>query len=543
MLNELQKQIFKIPLLSKYNQFSELKKILSFLVFVVSISVVAQNQAINNSSKKEYYSLIFQDEDFTQDRQGKTYLPNEYENILSREGKIFIKFKRTFKINDISQSYNLVIENGINEEGMILINDQFIDIKNNSIKHIISIPKDILIKGSNTISISAFNYTGIGIGFKNIYLINEKSEKIDLKGEWNYNIYDNYVNNFESKPTQTIDLSRFVDFEVEKSISRNLIDLNWKETDIPITIEALYNNADVNGVFWFRRHVNFDEIPNEDIYISIPKGIDDYNRLYINEHLIGITNCYSCPRNYKIPKEYLLKNNVIAIMLIDKDGPGGINDRISLKTSDEIIDISNHWKYMKIYDLQILVALQKDDNQTSLFNSTPIDVFNLQGEEILDKKLNNTIASYLLNDTLLKFIGLLLIVVIIVLINRKKFIKPKASVASQNKNGDENNKLNRKYIMIRANRVNYKVDCLDIILIESNKDYVKVSLKDNSYMVRNNLKTFLAQLPKDHFVRISKFIAVNLNQIDKIDKNLMYLKSGKFHVIGKRYLENVLQKL
>ena len=40
---------------------------------------------------------------------------------------------------------------------------------------------------------------------------------------------------------------------------------------------------------------------------------------------------------------------------------------------NQLILLNYHWKYMKIYDLQILVALQKDDNQTSLFNSTPID--------------------------------------------------------------------------------------------------------------------------------------------------------------------------
>lgn len=545
ILNELQNQLFRVSHFYKSIQFLELKNIVRFLLFAVSISAVAQNQANNNSSKKEYYSLIFQDEVFPEDRQGKIYLPNKFENISSRKEKIFIKFEKKFTTNYISQDYNLIIENGINEEGMILFNDQFIDIINISEKHIINIPKSLLVKGYNTVTILTFNYTGVGSCFDNIYLIDENSQKIDLKGEWNYWIYNKYVNNFESKPTQTIDVSLFADFEIEKSISKNLIDLNWKETDVPITFEALYKNADVNGVFWFRRYVNFDKIPNEDIYLSIPEGIDDYDRLYINGYLIGITNCFSCPRNYKIPKEYLSKNNIIAMMLIDKDGPGGINDHISLKTSDEVIDISNNWKYMKIYDLQILIAIKKDDNQASLFNSTPIDVFNLQGDEIEENELNYAIGSYISNNTLLKYLGLLLILVIIVLIYRKKLTKRKEAITSQSNSSsnEENNKTSDKYIMIRSNRVNYKVDFLDIILIESKKDYVKVCLKDNSYMVRNNLKTFLAQLPKNHFVRISKFIAINLNQIDKIDKNLMYLKSGKYYVIGKSYLANVLQKL
>ena len=76
-------------------------------------------------------------------------------------------------------------------------------------------------------------------------------------------------------------------------------------------------------------------------------------------------------------------------------------------------------------------------------------------------------------------------------------------------------------------------------MIEGKKDYVKVTIKEKSYLVRKNLKTFLSELPNSIFVRISKSIALNKGYIEKIEKNMLFLNTGNYYIIGKKYNDSI----
>ena len=79
----------------------------------------------------------------------------------------------------------------------------------------------------------------------------------------------------------------------------------------------------------------------------------------------------------------------------------------------------------------------------------------------------------------------------------------------------------------------------DILSVEGKKDYVKLQLDSKSYLVRKNLKTFLMDLPSSKFARISKSVAVNLEKISKIEKNIVYLNSEDYHLISKNYVNDI----
>jgi DNA-binding LytR/AlgR family response regulator len=44
-------------------------------------------------------------------------------------------------------------------------------------------------------------------------------------------------------------------------------------------------------------------------------------------------------------------------------------------------------------------------------------------------------------------------------------------------------------------------------------------------------------------VRISKSLALNIEQIKKIDKNMLFVKSGEYFIIGKKYSQEIKELL
>ena len=87
------------------------------------------------------------------------------------------------------------------------------------------------------------------------------------------------------------------------------------------------------------------------------------------------------------------------------------------------------------------------------------------------------------------------------------------------------------------------IEINSISLIQAKKYYVKIYTTDNSYLVRNNLKVFLKQLSENIIIRMNKSQAININQIDRIKKNIIYTKNDIPFQIGKNYTKTVNQIL
>jgi len=141
------------------------------------------------------------------------------------------------------------------------------------------------------------------------------------------------------------------------------------------------------------------------------------------------------------------------------------------------------------------------------------------------------------------FGGILLLTVvaiagIFIFLYYKPLRKEKPQQEQKSKDAD-----NHKFIFIRADRADHKVYFSDILSVEGKKDYVKLKLESKSYLIRKNLKTFLKDLPEAQFERISKSVAINLEKISKIEKNIIYLNSDTYHIISKSYVKDINELL
>ena len=142
---------------------------------------------------------------------------------------------------------------------------------------------------------------------------------------------------------------------------------------------------------------------------------------------------------------------------------------------------------------------------------------------------------------LLLLITLILIIVSAIFIYRNFTYKLNKKEDQTNFSSNDNTLSSR--ILIRSGRTDHNIEINSISLIEAKKDYVKISTTDNSYLVRNNLKVFLEQLPTNIIIRINKSQAININQIDRIKKNIVYSKNDISFKIGKSYTKKVNQIL
>jgi DNA-binding LytR/AlgR family response regulator len=90
------------------------------------------------------------------------------------------------------------------------------------------------------------------------------------------------------------------------------------------------------------------------------------------------------------------------------------------------------------------------------------------------------------------------------------------------------------YIFVRADRRMFKVHFSDILYIEGLKDYVIIYTENQKVVTLMNIKTIHYLLPKSRFVRVSKSYIINVNKMDSVDNNTVYI--GKSEIpIGNIY--------
>lgn len=87
-----------------------------------------------------------------------------------------------------------------------------------------------------------------------------------------------------------------------------------------------------------------------------------------------------------------------------------------------------------------------------------------------------------------------------------------------------------QFIMLKADRRNYRIDLNEIEYIEAQGDYVRLSMHDKSLVVHGTLKDLLNILPDHQFVRIHKSYVVALNKIEYIEGNIVKVGKHKLPV-------------
>ena len=113
------------------------------------------NSGLLISKYIDYYTLLFYNESSQNIPQGKILLPGTYPELNYDLKTNLISFETTFNLKYPNATTTLTFENGFHDEGMVLINGEFID--PNIIKgkegYTRKIPNAILKEGTNTITL------------------------------------------------------------------------------------------------------------------------------------------------------------------------------------------------------------------------------------------------------------------------------------------------------------------------------------------------------------------------------------------------------
>ncbi|SEW37083.1 two-component system, LytT family, response regulator [Chitinophaga sp. YR573] len=87
-----------------------------------------------------------------------------------------------------------------------------------------------------------------------------------------------------------------------------------------------------------------------------------------------------------------------------------------------------------------------------------------------------------------------------------------------------------------------RINSKDILLIEADGNYSKVTTTNTSYLVSATLTQIEADLPQDLFCRVHRAYIVPLNRISDIDADTIYLDNKEIP-IAKKYKENLFSRL
>ena len=124
-------------------------------------------------------------------------------------------------------------------------------------------------------------------------------------------------------------------------------DSKWKTINLPGKFETIFKDKEpTDGVYWFRKNVTITN-SNSNHTIRIDGEIDDSAKIYINGNEVGISIWNTTENSFPIPKSYLKRGkNTIAILAIDRRGPGGITGDIILENKNgKAISLNGSWKY------------------------------------------------------------------------------------------------------------------------------------------------------------------------------------------------------
>lgn len=97
----------------------------------------------------------------------------------------------------------------------------------------------------------------------------------------------------------------------------------------------------------------------------------------------------------------------------------------------------------------------------------------------------------------------------------------KLLTADYSQNNIEN--VTEDYFFVKADRKMFKMYFKNILYVEGLKDYVVMHTEGQKVITGMNIKTIFDQLPKSMFVRVSKSYIININHIDSVDNNTVYI--------------------
>lgn len=100
---------------------------------------------------------------------------------------------------------------------------------------------------------------------------------------------------------------------------------------------------------------------------------------------------------------------------------------------------------------------------------------------------------------------------------------------------------NNNEIYIKSDRKYIKLNYNDIRFIKGLKDYVIIHTEKEKYITALNVKTILKKLPADTFARVSKSYIINIDKINSVDIDTIYLGVEEIP-LGNSYKDAFIKK-
>ena len=108
---------------------------------------------------------------------------------------------------------------------------------------------------------------------------------------------------------------------------------------------------------------------------------------------------------------------------------------------------------------------------------------------------------------------------------------------------DNSKATKRPFTFIKVDKKKMKKIYLDeILVIESLRDYLKITTQTNKYIIHSTLSNFTNLLPESNFIRIHRSFTIAIDKIDTVEGNSVEIE-GIRYVIGRSYVEDVKKKI
>ncbi|HYF29502.1 MAG TPA: LytTR family DNA-binding domain-containing protein [Chitinophagaceae bacterium] len=82
-----------------------------------------------------------------------------------------------------------------------------------------------------------------------------------------------------------------------------------------------------------------------------------------------------------------------------------------------------------------------------------------------------------------------------------------------------------KHVFVRSDKAIHKVEISEILYLQSQGDFVRIVCEAQKYFVAQTLKHWLSILPAGRFFKVHKSYVVNVEKIDKIKDDQIYIKT------------------
>jgi len=85
-------------------------------------------------------------------------------------------------------------------------------------------------------------------------------------------------------------------------------------------------------------------------------------------------------------------------------------------------------------------------------------------------------------------------------------------------------------VFIKCDGVIVKILCEEILFIETAKDYVFIQTRNKKYLTLISLRQIQESLPLSIFMKVHRSYVVNVQQVDRMEGNLLYLEQHKIKI-------------